>query len=767
MRALKTTSAHIEARPAPGPGELAAPRPFRAVTLVFSGLSRGIGAAISEQALRWPLLVPLAIAAGCAGYMVAPTEPSWAVLAGALAGPAIFALLTRRLLAGVPAFILLLAAFGGAGALAGKIRTTAVAAPVIQAETRPVRIEGVIAEIDASERSRRLRIHARAIEDLTPAQTPEYVRFSFKGDMAYYPGRAVSCRAILSPPPMPTVPGDYAFHRDAWFQQLGGVGFAIGQCQPIANPPPANAWEQFQLWIGAIRRAIATHVYEAAGEKGGGISAAMISGDRSFITPDDAEALRLSGLAHLLSISGVHMVLAGGIFFFLIRMLWPLCEPLALRVPAPRIAALGAIIACTLYFAISGAEVATQRSYVMAIIAFGAKLFDRPALSLRSLAIAMSIVTLLQPEAVVTPGYQMSFAASASLIALYEMWPRLDRPEAPGVFARAGGWLIGATATSLVASFATMPFALHHFDRAALFSILANLAATPVISFWTTPAAAAAALAAPFELEEIFFAIMGKSLEVVSWISHWSADLSPDFDLPRLSARDMALAALAIALMCVFRGRGRLVALIPAAFAFTGWLGSPRPVAYIATDGSVFLKGAAVAAANGRSQTTWLELTDWRRENGLNPLAVDGPVTKAPCPGKGGACRIETPAGIFQIEPAFAPETQPMLSGAAPDGAWCPVTAALIYTPKNSAPLRLNPCSYWTGGAAIDLGRKGASLRTPNLETGRPWSRTVRSPVEPPLKPPRQPRSRAASQPPNAEATTEPSPESPPSQPAQ
>ena len=113
------------------------------------------------------------------------------------------------------------------------------------------------------------------------------------------------------------------------------------------------------------------------------MSAAMISGDRSFISPDDAEALRLSGLAHLLSISGVHMVLAGGIFFFLVRMLWPLCEPLALRVPSVHVAAFAAITACTLYFLISGMEVATQRSYVMAMIGFGAKLFDRPAISLK------------------------------------------------------------------------------------------------------------------------------------------------------------------------------------------------------------------------------------------------------------------------------------------------------------------------------------------------------------------------------------------------
>ena len=120
-------------------------------------------------------------------------------------------------------------------------------------------------------------------------------------------------------------------------------------------------------------------------------------------------------------------------------------------------------------------------------MAVGAKLFDRPAISLRSLAVALTVVVLYQPEAVATPGFQMSFAASGALIALYEMWPKMERPDRPGILVRIRAWIIGATATSLVASLATMPFALHHFDRAALFSVIANIVSTPVITLWTTP----------------------------------------------------------------------------------------------------------------------------------------------------------------------------------------------------------------------------------------------------------------------------------------
>jgi len=509
----------------------------------LAALGRFLSGAVNDQALRWPLLRPLALAFGAAFYMTAPFEPDWPVLLG-VALPAGFVwLILRRRGGGLLALMFSLVACAGLGAIAGKARTASVAAPVLRQEIGPVRIEGVIAEIDASERSRRISIRTRAIEGLTPLETPKYVRFSYRGDIPFSPGRAVACHAILSPPPRPVVPGDYEFHRDAYFQQLGGVGFSTGKCEPLPTPPPANLTDRAFYLIQAIRRSLSAHVYEEAGEKGGGMSAAMVAGDRSFITPEDSEVLRLSGLAHLLSISGVHMVLVGGFVFFIIRYLWPLMEPLALRVPSVKAAALGAVVACTLYFLISGMEVATQRAYVMALIAFGAKLLDRPALSLRSIAVALAVVVLLQLKSVVTPGFQMSFAATGALIALYEVWPKLDRPDSPGLVARIVPWVAGTIATSIVASVATMPFALHHFNRAALFSVFANIISTPIISLWTTLAAAAAAIAAPFGLDGPFLSLMGKSLEIVIAIARWSVEISPDFDLPRMSADGLAWSA--------------------------------------------------------------------------------------------------------------------------------------------------------------------------------------------------------------------------------
>ena len=702
MRALKTTS-----------------------TPSLASLGNYLKGAIADQALRWPLTLPLALVGGAAAYMAAPDEPSWAVLSAAAAIPSLVWLLVRQKRG--PGLLTLTIAFLACltiGALAGKIRSNLVAAPILKEQMGPVRVEGTIVEIDASERSRRVRIDVRAIEGLTPDQTPRYVRFSFKGDLGLSPGRAVACRAILSPPPRPVVPGDYEFHRDAWFEQLGGVGFAVGKCEPLAMQPPQTATDAAFIWIGAVRRALSEFVYKAAGPEGGGMSAAMVSGDRSFITPDDAEALRLSGLAHLLSISGVHMVLVGGMIFFIVRFIWPLIEPLALRIPAVHAAALSAIIVCTLYFAISGMEVATQRSYIIALIGFGAKLFDRPAISLRSLAIAMTLVVLLQPESVIMPGFQMSFAASAGLIALYEIWPRLGRVEERGIFMRAGGWVIGAAATSLMASFATMPFALHHFDRAALFSVIANIVSTPVITLLTTPAACAAALFAPIGLSEPFLWLMGLSLDVVLVIAHYSADYSPDVHLPRLGGEGMALAALAIALFCVLARRGRIFSVIPAAIAVAVWLSAPQPVGYIADDGSVFLK----------RPDGWVELKDWRGRNGLNPLIIGDVIRKSPCSDKGAACSLPFIAGEAEIVP----------NAETPPGAACPINATLKLISSNQTQLAIDPCqSMGRGGAAIESQGGTLSLAPANNARDRPWARQLYTPVPKPPKPPKAKRAKS------------------------
>lgn len=147
------------------------------------------------------------------------------------------------------------------------------------------------------------------------------------------PGRFVRCWAVLRPPPSPTLPGDYDFRRQTYFEQLGAVGYVQGRCRGDVLGAPAAAGDRISLWIAAKRRVLALHVKEVAGERAGGLAAALVTGDRSFVRPEDRDALRDTGLAHLLAISGLHLSIVGGMTYLIFRRTLALIEPLALRVP--------------------------------------------------------------------------------------------------------------------------------------------------------------------------------------------------------------------------------------------------------------------------------------------------------------------------------------------------------------------------------------------------------------------------------------------------
>ncbi len=707
MRPLKTTTSRGRSSPAE-----AHIRPGR--------LSIGlIERTLTEQALRVPLLIPIGLAAGAAIYLTAGIEPSWTIVLLPTLLCAFLLVWAHR--AGFQAVFWLtaLALATTVGLLAAKTRTSLIAAPVLIAETGPSRIEGRLVEIDANDRNKRLRLRVAAIEGLAPDATPKFVRFSYRYPIDFAPGRAVICSAILSPPPTPTVPGDYAFHRDAWFDQLGAVGFAVAPCTPAFSSSPTNLYEWITLRTAAVRHAIASHVLSVAGDKGGALAAAMIAGDRSNIAQEDVEALRGSGLAHLLAISGLHMALAGGAFLIGIRMLWPFTGPLALKVPAIKVAAAGAIVGCTVYYLLSGGSVATQRAYIMALIAFSAKLIDKPALSLRSLSIAFGLIVLLRPEAVVTPGFQMSFAASGALIGTFEHWSSHLRARSAALINRFSTWIGGATATSITASLATMPFALHHFDRAAAFGIIANLAVTPIISFWAAPTAAAAMVASIIGLQDPFLAFLGTSLEAVLFVAHATTRYAPVITLPPVDNVALVLLAIGIGAYSILTGAGRALSIVPLALGIVALTQAERPAGYIATNRTVYLE------ADG----SWLSIHHWETSQTLSPLSIGGKPQKLECSPVMSAC--ERQFGDAQLTLTFNATKEGQRTASPKSDANEPcnhMNAELNIRPAPTATwLKLDPCGLPPDTAATIYREPAAyRLKLHKMATDRPWSPRAR-----------------------------------------
>jgi competence protein ComEC len=257
--------------PRSGDGDVAASPPSRLALL--DALARQLEA---EQE-RWFLWLPVAFGAGIAFYFLLPVEP-W-LLAATL--PAVAALALRLVARGTLATLMSTALLTAMlGVAAAKLRTEAVRAPVLERQIGPVEVRGFAELIEPkATRRQRVTIRATSIASLAPEAMPYRVRVrTMAENTELKPGTAVRLKATLSPPPGPSLPGDFDFARAAWFQALGGVGYAMAAAEidsEAAEPPLSpRASAPFER----VRQAIGRRVVEALPGQIGAIANALITG---------------------------------------------------------------------------------------------------------------------------------------------------------------------------------------------------------------------------------------------------------------------------------------------------------------------------------------------------------------------------------------------------------------------------------------------------------------------------------------------------------
>lgn len=587
-----------------------------------------------------PLVLAFAICAGAIFYFSLDVEPTFsAVLVSFISLLLIYLAVRRMPVPQVLAFCALVALGLGIGVLSSKLRVIRVAAPSITTPVGPVMIEGWVQSVEPGAKGNRLRLRVHAIAGVDADDTPKYARVTHRMSLNVSPGRFVRCWSVLRPPPAPGLQGDYDFQRQAWFEQLGSVGYVQGRCRGGTLGAPAGLRGRLALKVASLRRKLAVYVNDRAGTSGGGFAAAIVSGDRSFMSTEDQDALRGSGLAHLLAISGLHMGIVGGMIFLILKRAFSMIEPLALRIAVQKPAAFGALFASLVYLILSGASVSTQRAFIMSAVVFGAVLFDRAAISMRSFAIAMIAVLILQPESCMTPGFQMSFAASGALIATYEAWTarRIASAKQMGTVSYTFASLI---VTSTVAAVATAPFAIYHFDRVAALGLLANFLAMPVITFVAAPASAFALIAAPIGGADMGLGVLGQSLSVVLEIARWCSragegGLTFGKVMPSIS---LLLLSSALILAVVSRGYWRAFMAAPlVAGAVWVWSSAPATLLHWSKSGDLFVAGA-------EGKMTRYELEDG---DGLSPLRYSKIKASSECTQDG--CEITTPIGVISV----------------------------------------------------------------------------------------------------------------------
>ncbi len=496
---------------------------------------------------RWILWFPVALGIGIACYFALPWEPEFlhGVVALSIVSSALGLVLAQRSkweprrpeigFVGVIFGVLILAVV--LGMFAGQIRTRIVKAPVIEREIGPLELEGLIEKAARQPQgSWQLIIAPQAIGNSQVEELPALVRVTVRHSLdGVAPGMHYRSRVMLMPPPGPVAPGEFDFARQAWFNRIGAVGYSLSQPNIEIATDSLDWRHTVQLALRGFRQALAEHIRSQLPGAEGTVAAALLTGDRDAIPDDIVESLRASGLAHLLAISGLHMALVGGLVFISFRALLALIEPVALKFSIKKWAAAAGLVGAFAYLLISGSSISTQRAFIMILIMLIAVMLDRPAISMRNVAVAATIILLVTPESLLHVSFQMSFAAVVGLVSAYE-WQR-DRPNSssrtnwmwhddPSLLRLFIGYLLGLIATTAIAELMIGPIAAFHFNRFTSFGIVANLAAIPLVGFLIMPMGLLALLLMPIGLEQLALTPMSWGIESVVWIaavvSSWS-----------------------------------------------------------------------------------------------------------------------------------------------------------------------------------------------------------------------------------------------------
>jgi len=569
------------------------------------------------------LLVPVCLAVGSIGYFSLTEEPDFAkpvafvILAGFLAlfsrsWPKTHLCLTAALLCAL-------------GLLAAKVETWRAGTQMLGSEIS-TQLTGRVVSLEQMESGRiRLTIDVTSTARPKLRYVPERVRLSARKVPAEMTaGSLISGYAKLLPPTGPVRPDSYDFSFDSYFAGIGGSGFFLGNPEIVATDDdgmPLSA--RLSSAIENAREAIADHIRGSVGGAEGEIAAALIVGVRAGIPDDINEAMRRTGIYHIISISGLHMALVAGTVMGLLRGAFALFPEFSSRRPVKKYAAAAALFSIAAYLIISGVVVAAERSFIMLAVMLIAVLFDRAALTMRNLAISAIAVIVVSPHEVVGPSFQMSFAATAALVGAYAGWadhragkarPPPPKRSLPGLLTRKFLLATGGLAmTSIVAGSATTLYAIWHFQRVSPLSLFANLAIMPIVTV-VMFLAVASAVTMPFGLDWPFLYLMGKGLTLMIAISGWISERSPVDAVGLISQQSVLLATIALVIATIATTWLRLAALPFALASALTISGTNTPDVLISEDARlVALPIGGGELAVSRARPNEFTVDNWKR----------------------------------------------------------------------------------------------------------------------------------------------------------
>ncbi|MCC7260472.1 MAG: ComEC/Rec2 family competence protein [Alphaproteobacteria bacterium] len=601
-----------------------------------------------ERRILW---LPVLLGAGVALYFSLPEEPPLRMVT--LWGLVCMMFWWR---AGRYRWIIMALAVMCAGFAGAQTRMWILDAPALHKPTRTVTLTGTIDDVVHLDSGYRLIVRDATAESQDTLPPRIQVRFRGKGkDAGLAAGQKVEFKARLYPPPLPALPGGFDFARNDYFKRIGAVGFAFGSPTVVeggeCSPSPCGGGS----FIDSLRARWTQRIVSQMDAPYGGLAAAMMTGEQDRVSDDIVEQWRAAGISHLISISGLHIGLVAGLIFVLFRRVLAFIPRIALYHDTKKWAAAASIAGGFAYLLISGMPVPAQRSYIMAVFFLLAILIDRTHTPMRIIAWAATLILLIFPESMMGASFQLSFAATLAIIALYEGYMRRQSgehfvPVEHTLPRRFGNYLWGIMATSVAATIATTPYAIYHFHTFSFYGLVANMAAIPLTSFLVMPAAVAAFLLMPLGLEELALAPMQWGLEAIVAMAEYIHGLPASIiAMPPLPTWGIALVTAGGLWFCLWKGRVRWWGVLPAL------VGMGSMLLYNTPDMLIGEKNIAVVSEQGiallaKRRPSFTE-KNWMEELGYTRFTPREDVPGLQC--EGDKCRLEVKG--TRVAVVFAP----------------------------------------------------------------------------------------------------------------
>ncbi|MFQ3306873.1 MAG: competence protein ComEC [Candidatus Midichloriaceae bacterium] len=386
----------------------------------------------------------------------------------------------------------------------------------------------------------------------------------------------IKVEAVLMPPPSPILPGSFDYSRYAFFYDISAIGYAVGNINILKKGTNSEL-----SILDYIKKTIYDSFYNNMEHKHASIANALFLGDTKKLDNKTYDDVRISGIAHLLAISGMHIALVAGISFFSSTLILSKFRNVFIVLNRKKFSAVITIFFSLFYLFISGSPISAQRAFIMTLIVMLGIIIDRETSPLRTLIFAAMVIMVITPETLLSASLQMSFSACLSLVYGFKLLNKFNILKFSHDYStkkKISIYFFAITLSSLFATLGTSIFIIYHFQNFCTYGILTNLIAIPLTEFIIMPAGIIGIFLIPFNLDSIIYYVMEIAIEYLLVIAKFIASLP--YSIIKINfVSDYFLLSYSIGfiLLCTLEKKKKYYTIIPLCFCLYSAFSNKTP----------------------------------------------------------------------------------------------------------------------------------------------------------------------------------------------